>query len=244
MVMRRGLFIGFLVLAVLVVTVILTQREIPLPDAQLAGNLVDATVGTAEQTVNTLGGVIERLMTTPQSALMRAILIVGGLVLLIIGWRMYDWIVPIAGIVVGATIALSLVPDNNTLLAVAAIVVGGLIGAALGYFLFYVAVFVIGAYIGIVLTGALLNMLSTTQPNEVVLLIGGVIGGLVLIGLSFQFLVVLAALTGAQMVALGLGLPALWMIVLAVASIILQFGLMRSYNYDFRRRRRRAVIVA
>ena len=111
-------------------------------------------------------------------------------------------IVVIAGIVV-CDVALSLVTTSETLVMIGAMIIGGIIGALLGVFLYYVAVFVIGAYIGIVLTGAVIDMLSSTPPSPVILLIGAVVGGLLLIGLSFEFLVLLSSLVGAQMLALA-----------------------------------------
>jgi hypothetical protein len=64
-----------------------------------------------------------------------------------------------------------------------------------------------------------------------------VIGGAVLIGLSFELLVVLSALVGAQMLTRGLGLDAIWTLIFAAVGIIVQIGLVRAYKYDFRRRR-------
>jgi hypothetical protein len=170
---RSILFILFLILAVVVVAAILTQNTPLLPSSQLAGDLVDLTVETAEDTADTFGTVLDRLLVTPRSALIRALLIVGGILLLVGGWRIYDYIIIIAGIVIGATVALSLVTTTDTLVMIGAMIVGGVIGAVLGVFLYYAAVFVIGAYIGIVLAGAIVDALSTAPPSPVVLLIGG-----------------------------------------------------------------------
>ena len=197
MVGRSLLFVILLILAVLVVTVILSQSTPLLPSDEVAGSIVETTETLAENTVETFNSVLDRLLVTPRSALVRALLIVAGILLLVAGWRIYDYIVVIAGIVVGATVALSLVTTNETLVMIGAMIIGGLIGALLGVFLYYVAVFVIGAYIGIVLTGAVIDMLSNTPPSPVILLIGAVVGGLLLIGLSFEFLVLLSSLVGA-----------------------------------------------
>jgi hypothetical protein len=243
MVGRSLLFVVLLILAVLVVTAILSQSTPLLPSDEVAGSIVESTENLAENTVDAFSGILDRLLVTPRSALVRALLIVGGILLLVAGWRIYDYIVVIAGIVVGATIALSLVTTDNTLVAIGAMIIGGLIGALLGVFLYYAAVFVIGAYIGIVLTGAIIDAVSTTPPSPVLLLIGAVVGGLLLIGLSFEFLVLLSSLVGAQMLALGLGLPLIWTLIFAIIGMIVQFMLMRRYNYSFRRRPRRVFLV-
>ena len=202
----------------------------------VADDIVDLTVGTTESTTEALDDFLERLINQPKSELMQLLLVIGGVILLVGGWRVYDWVVVIAGFVIGAALALSLLTTDSTLISVAAILTGGLIGAFVAVYLFVVGVFVIGAYIGIVLTGAILGQISTDPISPLVLLIGGLIGGLILASLSFQFLVIVSAVVGAQMLVLGLGLESFWIIVLAIASIILQLYLIRHYNYSYRRR--------
>lgn len=241
---------------VLIVTLILLAAAIPLAAQDVtpiientplpptegleeaAAEVVDLAVGSAEGAASALDDLIRRLTATPQSDLARLVLIIGGVVLLVAGWRVYDFIVIIAGLLIGAMVAASLVTTDNAVILLAALLIGGLIGAAVAYFLYYVAVFLIGAYIGILLTNALAAALSLTPVSALVLLIGGLVGGLVLIGLSFEFLVLLSALVGAQMLALGLGLEVIWTLIFAVVGVIIQFALMRSFRYDFRRRRR------
>ncbi len=231
-------FILVLLLSSMVISAVQAQQPTPVPDNQTAGEIVDLTVQAAEGTASTMQRWLDRLLSTPQSDMMRILLVLGGLLLLVAGWRVYDFIVIIAGFLIGASIAASLVSPENGILIIAAIVVGGLIGAALGVFVYYAAVFVIGAYIGVMLTNALALMVAATPVSPLVLLIGGVIGGLVLIGLSFEFLVVLSAVVGAQMLARGLGLESLWILIFAVLGVVLQFMLVRSSQYDFRRRHR------
>ncbi len=209
---------------------------------QVAGDIVQFTTQTAEVTANTLQDFINRLVQTPKSEAARILLILGGVLLLVAGWRVYDFVTVIAGFLIGAMIALSLVTTDNSLIVVAAILLGGLIGAALGYFLYYIAVFLIGAYIGVAVTAGLAFQLSLTPVNPLVLLIGALIGGLVLIGLSFQFLILLSALVGAQMLVLGLGLAPVWTLLLAIIGIVVQFALARTYNYDWRRRPHRVYL--
>jgi hypothetical protein len=167
---------------------------------------------------------------------MRLLLVIGGSILLIAGWRVYDYIVLIAGFIIGASVALSLLTEDNTMITVGAILVGGFIGAFLALYAYLIGVFLIGAYVGIVLTGALAAEVSATPVSPLILLIGGLIGGLILAQLSFQFMVIVAAVAGAQMLVLGLGLEPYWTLLLALAGIILQLYLMRRYNYGYRRR--------
>jgi hypothetical protein len=245
------LIFGLLALLLVVPTAMSMAQDIiivtptPITDAsveQAAGEIVEFTTQTAQVTANTLEDFINRLIITPKSDVARVLLIIGGVILLVAGWRVYDYITVIAGFLIGAMLALALVNTDNTLVTIAALLIGGLIGAALGYFLFYIAVFLIGAYIGIVLTNWLVFQISAAPANPVILLIGALLGGLVLIGLSFQFLILLSALVGAQMLTLGLGLDPVWTLILAAVGIIVQLALARTYNYDWRRRPRRVYL--
>lgn len=204
-----------------------------------AEGIVDFTIEAAEGTVNTMENLIERLLTPPESDLARVLLVIGGVILLIGGWRIYDFVIIVAGFLIGASFAVSLVPPDDTLLVLAALLIGGLIGAGLGLLLYHVAVFLIGAYIGAILTASAAAALDLTPISSLVLLIGAILGGVILLVLSFELLVLLSAIVGAQMLALGLGLGAAWVLLFTVIGIVIQLALMRSFNYSIRRRRSR-----
>ncbi len=200
--------------------------------------IVTTTINAAQATTDIMVNFFNRLTQTPESTVMRVIMIVVALVLLVAGWRVYEFVIVIAGAMVGAAIASSLVISTDAVTNLLVLLVGGVIGAILSFFLYYVAVFLIGIHFGILLTNGLATTLALQPVSPLVLIIGGVIGGLILLGLSFQFLIVLSSLVGAQLLVVALGLPTLWMLVIALIGILVQFGLTRTYNYDFRRSRR------
>lgn len=158
---------------------------------------------------------------------LRVLYIIAGVLLLLAGWRIADYVIGLAGFVIGAGIGMSLVPPDNEVLTLIALVAGGLLGAVLAVALQYVAIFLVGAYVGAVLTAQLWAALAAGQVSTLVLLIGAVIGGLVLLALSFQFLVIVSAAIGALLIGMALGLPLLWTVVLFVVGLILQVGLAR-----------------
>lgn len=199
--------------------------------------LVEQTMQAAEMTTDTITGFFDRLTQTPQSTVTRVVMVIVALVLLVAGWRVYEFVIVIAGAIVGATIASSLVVSTDTVVNIVALVAGGLIGALLSWFLYYVAVFFIGLHFGILLTNGLATMLQLQPVSPLALAIGGIIGGIVLLGLSFEFLILVSSLVGAQMMTLVLGLDPVWTLVLAVLGILVQFALTRTYKYDFRRDR-------
>lgn len=234
-----GLLAALLLIASMGVVSAQEATPIPNPNAaeDTAQDIVDLTVASAESAATTLEAFINRLTTTPRSDVVRVLMFIGGVVLLVMGWRVYDYIVLIAGFVIGAMVGGSLFTIDNTLMTLAAILIGGIIGAGISYFLYYGAVFLIGAYIGIALTNALAISLSLTPVSAVALLLGGLIGGVVLVGLSFEFLILLSALVGAQLLTLSLSLTPIWTLAFTLAGIVMQVGLIRSFGYDFRRTR-------
>jgi hypothetical protein len=175
---------------------------------------------------------------------LRLIYIVIGALLLIVGWRVYDVAIGLAGFLVGASIGYSLfapptgtVADSETL-GLVGIIVGGLIGAGLAVILQYIAVFLIGGYLGAIVTSYLWVAMTGTTADPVVLLIGGLIGGIILVALFFYVAILVTSAVGAVMLAQGLGLGGTWMLIIFIVGAIIQFGLARYTDYELPQRRR------
>ncbi len=213
----------------------------PVPEA-----VTNSVVDTAAEAANTITGaalnIWDQITQTPQSDFARIVMVVGGVVLLIAGWYVYEWIILIAGFLIGGTIALGLVTSTDALLSLVVFLVGGVIGAALGAVLYYIAVFLIGGYVGIALTEAIAVALNLTPVSLLAVIAGFIVGGIVLMVLSMELLVVLSAVVGAQMIGLALNLGIGWVLLLALIGIILQFAAARSQGVDFRRRPMRRTI--
>jgi hypothetical protein len=124
-------------------------------------------------------------------------------------------------------------------LEVAALLIGGFIGALMAMFLYYIAVFIVGMYVGVLVIATFANLLGATPLSPIVILIGAVLGGFILLALSAEFVIFISALVGAQMLATGFGLPSEWMLLFAIIGMIVQFSAIRVYNIDLRRRPRR-----
>ena len=203
----------------------------------VAEDLVNLTTETAEATFTTAETWLSQLVQLPQSDLAQILFILGGIILLIAGWRIYEIVILIAGFLVGASVATSLVVTNSALLNLVVLLVGGLLGAVLSVLLYYVAVFLIGAYVGVALTGGLATALALTPVSALALMAGGLLGGVLLVGLSFELLILISVLVGAQMLVLGLSLNAVWTMILAIIGVVIQLILTRAFNYTVRRRR-------
>jgi hypothetical protein len=208
---------------------------IPTPDPA-AAEVVETATDAAQAITDTAGSLWARLTQPPQSDLALIVMVIGGILLLVAGWLVYEWIILIAGFLIGATTAVALVAEPNALVAILIFMVGGVIGAAVGALLYYVAVFLIGGYVGIVVTQALAAALSLTPVTLIPVIIGFVLGGIILLMLSFELLVIFSAIVGAQMIALALNLGLGWMLVIALVGIVIQLVAARSRGVEIRRR--------
>lgn len=201
------------------------QTRLPLLLVGLLAAACTAVETTGDQTIIQFYNPFTNVGIAPST--LRVLYIVAGALLLILGWRIADYIIGLAGFVIGAGIGMSLVPPGNEALTLIALVAGGLLGAVLAVALQYVAIFLVGAYVGAVLTAQLWTAIAATPVSTLALIIGAVIGGLVLLGLSFQFLVIVSAAIGALLISMALGLPFVWTAVLFVLGIIVQVALAR-----------------
>lgn len=216
--------------------VVFAQDPTPPLTPQPTQDVIGSAVEITENTVDTVANFFSRLIQPPRSDIARVLLIIGGVILLVAGWRIYEFIIVLSGILIGATFAASLFPNADTLVVVAALIIGGLAGALLGVFVYYLAVFLNGAYVGIVLTGGVARLLSLEPVSPLALIVGAIIGGLVLLALAYELLIVLSALVGAQLIVLALGLSTIWTIILTGLGIIIQLVAARAYGIDIRRR--------
>jgi hypothetical protein len=206
---------------------------------EAAQSAVELTESAAQATANVVTDLVNRLTEVPRSDVVRILFVIGGVLLLVAGWRIYEFIILLAGILIGASVGAALVGQSELVLQVAAALVGGLIGAVLAIFLYYLAVFFIGAYVGIILTNAIAVALGAEVVSALVLFIGALIGGLLLLALSIELLILLAVVVGAQLLVLGLGLGAEWILIFIIVGVIVQLMATRYYGYNIRRRPRR-----
>lgn len=244
--MRYSLHVLLLLLLIagLGATVALAQQPAPTPTPvpgsgleQTARGAVDLTEDLAQATARTFQEYLEQLTVAPDSDELRLLLIVAGALLLVAGWRISQFVIIITGMAVGAILAVTLAAEAEGVIPLAALIIGGLLGAALAALVYTVAVFFIGAYIGLVLMNAGAAALGVEEVSAVALVVGAVIGGAVLLGLSFQLLVLLSAVVGAQMLTQGLDLAPEWTLLLAIGGILIQLAAIRVFHVNMRRPR-------
>ncbi|MEL6306774.1 MAG: hypothetical protein AAFN11_08580 [Chloroflexota bacterium] len=208
---------------------------------QAAEQVIQLTESTASGIMNTLNTFLSSL-SIPQNDIVLLTMLILGVLFLVAGWRIYNWVIVLSGALVGGTLAIAALnafaTEPTVITELIAFAIGAVIGGALGYFVYYGAVFVIGVYFGIVLTTLVAESLGLLPVPPLVMLVVAILGGIIMLGLSFELLVILASLLGAQLIVLALGLtPAtLWLLGLVVVGMFIQISLAKRSGYGIRRR--------
>jgi len=240
-----GAVVFALILYAIVIPVQAQDATLP-PPGEVAEDAVDLTLEAAETTVSFIQDLLNRIAQPPRSDVARLLFVIGGIFLLIAGWRIYDFVIVLAGALVGGIVTAAMVGGDSAIVDVAAFIVGALLGAGLAIVFYYAAVLLVGAYLGIVVITALYSSLGAAPASDIVLLLGAILGAVIMLSLSFEFLVLFSALVGAQLLVYGLGLAPIWILLLTVIGAAIQLVLTRAFHYEIRRRprplfRRRAI---
>jgi hypothetical protein len=135
-------------------------------------------------------------------------LLVSAIVLLILGivdcfwgYRFFRVVLSIAGFFVGAGIGIALAGNAQQAIVILAALAGGLIGAILFYFLYFVGPFLAGIGLGITLAGILASDLNATaSTTNIIIIVGAVVGGLVGLALSKYIIMLSTAFIGAAQI--------------------------------------------
>jgi hypothetical protein len=106
-----------------------------------------------------------------------AVLVAGGLLACFFGYRLLRLVLAVYGFILGALIGSSLVAASNTSGMLIAAAVGGVLGAAIMFFAYFVGVLIIGAGLGVLVASALL-VPSGHDPNQLLVILFAVIGAI------------------------------------------------------------------
>jgi len=158
--------------------------------------------------------------------------IVAGLILLFLGRQLFWVFVAVLGFVIGMDLATHLAPGSDDLTVVVLALVAGILGAALAYFFYNVAItaagFVAGGRIGVELIGGLM---PSAQATWLAFIAGGIVGAILLLLVFDWALIVISSLLGASYIVQQIPTPpsasTILLIVLVIAGIAIQALMMR-----------------
>ncbi len=130
------------------------------------------------------------------------ILVLGGLLACVAGYRVFRVVLGIYGFILGALVASSAMGADQTWYMVAAAIVGGLVGAVILILAYFVGVALIGGALGALVA----NLLWATfgrEPGLVVVIVFAILGALGALALQRYVIIVATAYGGAQTAVVG-----------------------------------------
>lgn len=160
---------------------------------------------------------------------LRAAAIGAGALLLVLGWRIYRWVIALPGFLLGAILAVSLIQflELGKLYEWVGLAIGGGLGAWMALVVHDVAVFLVGGFGGTFLAYSLWGLLAERDPPVWALVAVGILFGVLLLSMVDARRILVSAAIGATMVGWGLKASLLIMVALALSGLILQTNLSR-----------------
>jgi hypothetical protein len=136
-----------------------------------------------------------------------AILLVGGLLACFAGYRVFRVVLALYGFILGAVLASSLMPAEQTVWMILTWIAGGLVGALIMVLAYFAGVALIGAAAGVALAH-LAAATFDTEPGIAIVIAVSIAGALVALVLQRYVIVLATAFGGAHTAVVGAA--ALW----------------------------------
>ena len=130
-------------------------------------------------------------------------LIVGGAITCCAGYRLFRIVLGIYGFILGAMLASSIVGVSNTLGMVVAAVAGGLVGALILVFAYFLGIALVGAGLGALLTHVIWSQIANEDPAALAIALASIVGALGAMILQRYVIVVTTAFAGAWTILIG-----------------------------------------
>jgi hypothetical protein len=131
------------------------------------------------------------------------VLVLGGAVACFAGYRLFRVVLAIYGFILGALLASSLMGISNHAGMIVAAVVGGIIGALLFTFAYYVCIGLIGAGMGTLLLHIIWDYAKHTEPTTAAVIIASVGGAVIAMALQRYVIIVSTSFSGAWTIIVG-----------------------------------------
>jgi hypothetical protein len=134
------------------------------------------------------------------------LLMLGGALSCFAGYRTFRVVLGLYGFILGAMLASSMMAPSNAVGMVAAALVGGVVGALILMFAYFVGIALVGAGLGALLTHLAWNALKpSVDPPAVVVIAVSIFGAVIAMLLQRYVIIIGTAFGGAWTMLLGLG---------------------------------------
>ncbi len=154
---------------------------------------------------------------------LQGVRIVGGLVLLVAGWKLYRLMVILPGLIIGGLIGMGLGATESELYAMLGLLLGAALGGYLALMVHVVAIFLAG---GAIVAALVASAANTVDP--VTLVVAGLVGGAIMLALYYWLIVFVTAAIGAAAFGTGVGLGPAIIVGLAILGAFVQFGVAKA----------------
>ena len=125
-----------------------------------------------------------------------AILLAGGVISCFFGYRLFRTVLAIFGFVLGGMLASSVFGVSNTTMMLVAWVLGGLVGAFILIFAYFLGVALAGAAIGAALANVMFSI-GNRDPRALIVILFSITGAIAAMYLQRYFIIVFTAFGGA-----------------------------------------------
>jgi hypothetical protein len=130
-------------------------------------------------------------------------LVLGGAVACVAGYRWFRIVLAIYGFIAGSLIGSSTLGSSNTSGMLVAALVGGLVGAGILFFAYFVGIALVGAGLGALVVNVGWARVSPVDPPWIVVLLFAALGAIVALVLQRYVIIVSTAFGGAWTIIIG-----------------------------------------
>jgi Domain of unknown function (DUF4203) len=130
-------------------------------------------------------------------------LVVGGAIACFAGYRLFRVVLAIYGFIAGAMLGSSMMGSGNAIGMLIAALFGGLIGAVVLFFAYFVGIALIGAGLGVLVVNVGWMRVSTGDPPWVIVLLFAALGTVVALVLQRYVIIASTAFSGAWTMLIG-----------------------------------------
>jgi len=131
------------------------------------------------------------------------LLVAGGLVALVAGYRVFRAVLGIYGFILGAFVATSAMGTSDTGWLIATALIGGLIGALIFIAAYFIGVALIGAGLAAIAVNLIWGQLAGGDPPALAIIIAAIVGALASLSLQRYVIIVGTAFGGAWTLLVG-----------------------------------------
>ncbi len=130
-------------------------------------------------------------------------LVLGGAIACFAGYRWFRIVLAIYGFIAGSMLASSTLGSSNTTGMLVAAVLGGLVGALILFFAYFVGIALVGAGLGVLIVHTAWARVSPGEPPWVMVLLFAALGAIAALVLQRYVIIVATAFAGAWTIIIG-----------------------------------------